>query len=271
MKCRLCNKNSELLRSHIVPKAFFDYIKKHSLTKGLRSTDAPNKRQEDGLVLPFLCCECEELFSKYEKLFFENVFSQTSSEPATFQINTSQNYQLKYFILSVAWRTLQHGVETDQKMLASFTQLERDRLMEVLENWRLILQTENMKALSSIQMHLIPTDKLPIYQDFPNFAVDNVKIDFKVLGKEDSFDYAFTYVQVPHFIMLCTVWGNTSHLKQYQLGTVIKARASNLPKFLNQLANEHLGQFLTAQSKLSDKQRNNILKRAGISKTDCTT
>ena len=265
-KCRLCQTSKQLRRSHIVPKTFFDFIKKNSPSGGLRRADTPNKRREDGLVLPFLCNSCEELFSKYEKYFIDNIFSLICTSVDNFRIDTRLDDDLRYFILSVAWRTLQYNVETDYEMLDKFTQLEKNKLFETLETWRTILISEDKKVLRDIQMHLIPTDKLSVSQEVPQFSVNNFKIDFKVLGKEDSFRYAFTYVQIPHFIMLCTVWGHTSKLRQFQVGGTIRVQDSNLPNFIRDLIAGYYNQFLYAQSLLYEKQLNSIKSRAKFAK-----
>lgn len=67
--CRLCKQECELKDSHIVPKFFYNLIKKNSPTGRFRTTDNPNIPYQYGKKLPFLCGDCEEKFSKYETYF----------------------------------------------------------------------------------------------------------------------------------------------------------------------------------------------------------
>jgi hypothetical protein len=105
-RCRLCNsEHKELRMSHIVPKMFYEHIKRTSLTGGIREVNNPNKRAQDGLKVPFLCENCEELFSKYETYFANSVFMKTIEKPNDFFFE-SDNYNIRYFLLSIAWRVL---------------------------------------------------------------------------------------------------------------------------------------------------------------------
>ena len=76
--CRLCrSENVPLKESHIVSKMFYNVIKKKSPTGIMRQVTDPNKGIQDGIKLPFLCDECEELFSKYETYFSNNIYTKT--------------------------------------------------------------------------------------------------------------------------------------------------------------------------------------------------
>lgn len=73
--CRLCKcENVPLKESHIVSKMFYNVIKKKSPTGIMRQVSAPNKGVQDGMKVPLLCERCEELFSKYETYFSNNIF-----------------------------------------------------------------------------------------------------------------------------------------------------------------------------------------------------
>ncbi len=50
-KCELCEKTAELQLSHILPGAFFKWLKKTSSTGFLRFAEVPNKRVQDGFKL----------------------------------------------------------------------------------------------------------------------------------------------------------------------------------------------------------------------------
>ena len=110
-------------------------------------------------------------------------------------------------------------------------------------------------------MHLIPTKNLKIFESISNVVSNNVGIDFKTFDNQDTFEYAFTYIKVPYFIFLCTVWGSTSSMKQFKIGNVIKPRRSNLPALIEKLIVDHLQRFELAKKQISSKQINSIINR----------
>ena len=89
---------------------------------------------------------------------------------------------------------------------------------------------ENMEEIRKVQQFIIPTKNLRFFENIPFRVHDNVMIDFKTFDEENTFNFAFTMVQVPYCIFITTVWGNTDTMKQYQLGKAIKSYRSILPK-----------------------------------------
>lgn len=260
--CRLCHTpDVKLLNSHIVPKYFFDYIKKHSLAGGMRCSDNPNQRVQDGRKLPFLCANCEELFSKYETYFSNKVFLKVCNDIANFSFNSNDDF-IRYFVLSIAWRALQDTYETDKTMLKSFTEKENLRLKNRLEKWRKMLYYKNYNRMKEIEMHIIPKANLSIFREYPEFFQNNTGIDFKVQGEKDKFQYAFTYINIPQMILVCTVWGNApSDMKQYKVGRVIHGELDKLPSVVEEMINMQHRNFQEAATKISDKQLKSILDK----------
>ena len=257
--CRLCHsENVPLKESHIVSKMFYNVIKKKSPTGIMRQVTDPNKGIKDGIKLPFLCDECEELFSKYETYFSNNIYIKTVQNDGIIEFN-SRDDNISYFLLSISWRVMKWVRENDK---TTFTNLENEQVDEVIETWRKLLKNENMYEIRKIQQFIIPTQKLKFFQNI-NFRVhDNVMLDFKTFDKEDTFRFAFTIVQVPYFIFITTVWGNTDTMKQYRLGKIIKPHESDLPKNItNILYDKHYTQYFQACQDLSEKQRNVIENR----------
>jgi hypothetical protein len=74
-KCAMCGQVKKLCESHIIPKFFGNYIKKNSPSGGLRNPNNVNKREQDIYKENLLCDECEEIFSKLETYFQNNIFS----------------------------------------------------------------------------------------------------------------------------------------------------------------------------------------------------
>ncbi len=106
-KCRLCGQEKELRGSHIVPKFFFNLIKKNSPTGRMRNGDNPNIPRQDGEKAPFLCADCEEKFSKYETWFSRHVYQSFSGSYGvdSFDSNSDETH---YFALSISWRVVKY-------------------------------------------------------------------------------------------------------------------------------------------------------------------
>jgi len=68
-KCRLCEQDSDLQESHIIPKFVYTYLKDTSPTKKIREANNVNLRKQDGIKLHWLCKACELKFSGWEKYF----------------------------------------------------------------------------------------------------------------------------------------------------------------------------------------------------------
>lgn len=257
--CRLCQcEHVSLKESHIVSKMFYNVIKKKSPTGILRQATDPNKGVQDGLKTPLLCERCEELFSKYETYFSNNVYSETVKNDGYICFNSKDDY-ISYFLLSVAWRVMQYTAENDE---TTFTDNEKNRIDKIIEKWRVILNTENMEQIREIQQFIIPSKNLKFFQNIERRIWDNLMIDFKTFDEEDTFKFAFTIVQVPYFIFITTVWGETDAMKQYRLGKMIKPYKSELPQNITiLLEDKHYSEYFKAYEKISEKQKKVIEDR----------
>lgn len=250
--------NVPLKESHIVSKMFYNVIKKKSLTGIMRQVTDPNKGVQDGLKLPFLCADCEELFSKYETYFSNNIYTKTVENDGIITFN-SRDDNIAYFLLSTSWRIMKLVIERYE---TTFTDLEKERADGIIENWRNLLKDENLDEIRKIQQFIIPTIKLNFFQDMNFRVADNVMMDFKTFDEKDTFKFAFTIVQVPYFIFITTVWGETDAMKQYRLGKTIKAYKSELPKNITTiLYDKHYTQYRNAYNNMSEKQRKAIEDR----------
>ncbi len=126
--CRLELVEKELKNSHIIPKFAFDYMKSTG-SKYLRNIENPNKRHQDGAKDYLLCNDCEQLFSKRERWFANNIFFPYLNNH---QKEFSYDENLGYFTISMLWRVLvnqlQHpSVKIEPKLIF---------LNEVEKEWR---------------------------------------------------------------------------------------------------------------------------------------
>jgi hypothetical protein len=145
MICKLCGQYKDLQESHVFPKFVFRWLRE----KGgnyIRKPDNPNIRHQDGLKQKMLCCDCEQLFSKYE-----NVFSRDIFYPHVNQNKTSFEYDgdLYKFSLSVLWRVLHTGYDSYIKNNYDFI----DVLNRVEKEWReYLIDSETIKPLTRVYL-----------------------------------------------------------------------------------------------------------------------
>ena len=106
--CRLCRHERILRESHVIPKFAVEWIKKTSATGYLRGTIDPNLRRQDASKIRLLCQDCEQLFSRDERVFAETIFRP-------FLQGTSLEFfygeWLRRFAVSLAWRAAVTGIE----------------------------------------------------------------------------------------------------------------------------------------------------------------
>ena len=277
--CRLCQCNRELKKSHITPKLFFRQIKSTSPTKRLRNNMNPNKPEQDGEKEAFMCSDCEEKFSKYER-YFSRLYAQITQSNGFASINTGSDNadadnadntdadntdNVRFFVLSVTWRNLKALRERD---ITDLTEREFEKIDESIELWRDALYREDMTKIATVKQYIIPTAKLSYFKPFPQIpqfprrVFDNVCPDFHVYGEPDSFTKAFVFVQVPYLIFVSMLWGELEGMEAFEVGNTITPTDIQLPESLTwQLDKIHKKDFKKADAALSDKQRADIEKR----------
>jgi hypothetical protein len=144
--CKLCKNSAKLKKSHVVPKFVFNWMK-DSGTGRFRNVKKFNIPIQDGFKEYLLCSSCEELFSKNEKLFKENVFDR-------FLNGTESEFKneppLIYFSVSVLWRVLVYcRNDVSQKGKIEFELAE--------EEWRdYLLGKRMLNQFSNIHFLFIP-------------------------------------------------------------------------------------------------------------------
>ncbi|WLR52488.1 hypothetical protein LC040_06180 [Bacillus tianshenii] len=103
MECALCNKDTTLELSHIIPKFVYRSMKKNSPTGNMRLMSEPNRKIQDGDKQQMLCGECEDLFNQDETTFANTIYHK-------YQSGTLQEFEygpwFNRFITSVNWRNL---------------------------------------------------------------------------------------------------------------------------------------------------------------------
>ena len=175
----------------------------------------------------------------------------------------SDNDELRYFLLSIAWRTLQYELENDKFGLVDY--LDEDELAltkNIAEKWRAWLSEKDMDNIRMTQMFLIPTAGLSFFEKMKTRIWNNIGMDFFACDKNDPNELAYIIVQVPYFIFVIMVWGEINDMDSYLVGRKIKTGNDALSKYLNDtLEKFHIEEFEKMNAKITDVERKAIIRR----------
>lgn len=147
-QCRLCLQESVLQKSHIIPKFAIKYLKETSI--GIRQTDNPNQRVQDGAKTYLLCSHCEQRFSSSEKYFSEKIFIPFLKEKKS---SYTYDDNLFYFMTSVSWRILYYQLLISEKY---YKDLNKDQLQFYIDTEKSMRDflVGNTNDVASIQHHI---------------------------------------------------------------------------------------------------------------------
>lgn len=115
MVCKLCGKDEKLIEAHIIPRSFYEPLKRSGKTPVLM-TDIKGeypKRSPTGIYDKEIVCEsCEQLFSPWDdyalKFFTQEISEEKTiydrGEPQAHILGKWDYHKLKLFFLSLLWR-----------------------------------------------------------------------------------------------------------------------------------------------------------------------
>jgi hypothetical protein len=101
--CKLCKKESTLKESHFIPKFVGKWVKNTSATGYIRDKNKVHKRAQDIAKEYWLCGNCEELFSGWEREFANKVFYPFVDKD---ECVARYDFWMAKFCASLSWRTL---------------------------------------------------------------------------------------------------------------------------------------------------------------------
>ena len=251
--CRLCSNDRPLLQSHILPAFVFKWKRESSGGSHLRSSVEPNLRVQDGLKMPWLCAECEELFSKDERGFATHLFYP-------FLEDSSKRYPygswLLRFCTSVSWRLLRLALEKNEFEDWDSESVESCRRAEKI--WREFL-LGNAPHPSDHRQHLLPFDV--IESSTMNVAAPNIN---RYLTRAIQMDLCrgktsiFTFAKLGRFAIFGTIRPDSQRWK----GTAVAGNEGwigpnkyELPGSLWNYLNEKAYDAGAALATVSEKQR----------------
>ncbi|WP_221892346.1 hypothetical protein [Teredinibacter haidensis] len=255
-KCRLCEEEKDLELSHIIPKFVFRHLKKTSPTGNIRSTENPNKSTQDGLKIPFLCGDCEDLFSVWETKFANEIFFkyQDGSE------NTfSHDTWLTKYLASVSFRVLSYAYHEvgldyfDEGMLRHVpTAIDR------LRNYLLGKSTnpgEQRQLLLLLDKASEPSDS-----DFNMYLVRGIEHDVLTTDKD-----SFVYIKYLKFLQLCPI--KLSSNKGWKTARIspnkgtLAVKDHELPDYVSNRLRKGTEILTSSRDNISEKQASIICSR----------
>ncbi len=195
--CKLCSNEGVLKESHFIPKFVGKWIKKTSVTGYIREKNKVHKRAQDIAKEYWLCGDCEQLFSAWEREFANKVFYPFVDQGSSV---AKYNNWMSKFCASISWRTLtfirskKPSEETDQEQ-----SIMLDKTQEHLKKY-LLGETSN---LNEYEQHLFPLEKIAS-TDSNELPTSINRYFLRTIGMDivgNSIDqYIFT--KMPSFILL---------------------------------------------------------------------
>jgi hypothetical protein len=194
--CLLCERQSELQLSHVLPAFAYRWLRESSGNGYFRNSPLPNKRTQDGLKFYWLCAKCEELFSRNETAFAGHLFHPYIK--ASGQIFPYSSW-LIHFCASVSWRVLRFYRDGGYLQSWETEALAKVDSAEVV--WRDMLLGKRSNP-GVFQQHMLPLDQVSqtrgeFAPNINRYLMRAIQIDICRGSKS-----IFTYAKLGRFIIL---------------------------------------------------------------------
>jgi hypothetical protein len=253
--CKLCGNLSELQLSHVLPAFVFRWQRESSGNGHIRSTHEPNRRVQDGLKFHWLCSDCEQRFSDWEREFASNLFHPYFTRSGE---RFAYGPWLLKFCASVSWRVLVYGLEKDG--LSSWSEADRARATSAESFWREFLLGATQHP-GGFRQHVLPLDMISsatgdLESNMNRYLTRAIHLDI-VSGA----GAAFTYAKLGRW----AIFGSISEPKGAWAGTKVNANEGvigpasyTVPAQLGDYWNEKARKMSAAIGSVSDKQQQKI-------------
>jgi len=221
--CRLCDRETALEESHVIPSFVYKWLKDSSWTGALRCGLHPNKRVQDGYKFYWLCGRCEDRLNTWETTFANLVFYPFNKE----ETNTvSYDAWLLKFCTSISWRVLTLFIEEDN-FYQNAPEPMRNAAKRAHMVWKEFLLDECPHP-ERHEQHLLPLDLIESYTspDIPTninrYILRSVDIEVAWSSPKN----VFVYSKLGRFLIVGFInverrkeWGGTKvHVQRGVLG-----------------------------------------------------
>ena len=152
--CKLCGKEARLLRSHVIPRFAYKWLRQTSATGHLRPLDSPNRRVQDGPKYRWCCRECEDIFQEAEGEFAKNVFFPFANHQTS---RVDYGRWMMMFCVSLTWRTALASLQASG--LNHCSPALKECAQEAMDHWRRFLLNDAPNP-GPFQQHLLQLDAI---------------------------------------------------------------------------------------------------------------
>jgi hypothetical protein len=197
--CLYCEQNTPQLDSHIIPSFIYKWIKDTSPAPYIRSTEDPNKREQDGPTQKILCHDCEQAFSIPENAFKHEIFRKFANyrNPPPDQLTIG--IQSIECIYSIAWRVL-----AEFYYYPKDHQLTKEEFENIPKILREIKSCIDNKSFEKFNIHFIPCTNhvlsKGILPKVPHFYYDRATgADYRIYDYQNT---SFIQIKIPFCIFI---------------------------------------------------------------------
>lgn len=254
-QCAFCGTEKDLRVSHVLPAFIYRWLRRRSGTGHIRHTENPNVRVQDGAKQPWLCQDCEALFSITETAFANKAFYAWHDGKHRILYGD----WLLRFCVSVSWRVLKFA--RGKNVSHKYTD-EQENLMNQAEvRWRNFLNGD-VPHPGGFEQHLMITDIIEsstapnLPDNFNRFMTGAVTFD--IVGSQKSL---MTFAKLGNFIVFGIVqkgsdkWEGTKvHVKH----GVLQPTRTTVPIGILDLLRDKAQKAKDAMAQLSPAQRSKI-------------
>lgn len=214
-ECKLCGADGELKLSHFIPKFVGKWVKDTSATGFIRLNQSINRRAQDIAKDYWLCGNCEQLFSDWEREFANKIFYPFVNEEKN---EASYGDWLAKFCASLTWRTLTY--------IRNANSDGREEYDEILDQAQLALADfllGRSNNLGKYEQHFYPLEAFEetnvpnVPSNINRYILRNMHMDI-LYGKKG----VMIYTKLPGFIIL----GLTGHSESARMRSSRVALAS---------------------------------------------
>lgn len=210
--CALTDQRVRLVESHIIPKFFYKYLKDTGGTY-FKSTLNPKLEIKDGVKIPLLGEDAEQMFSPYESWFKQNVFDYHINSKI-FVLPIKMTNELYYFSVSLLWRCIHEINHIEKKQsISAFTDKQTRFLIACAEKeWKEYLKNKIIPikynriyiAVVTSENHILNLNSNDV-QYYINRCVD---MDI-IRDNQDVTRNCALYCKCPHFMFFADLTPNS--------------------------------------------------------------
>lgn len=268
--CKFCKEKEAIENSHIIPSFIYKWLKDTSSTGFIRTTNEPNKREQDGLKSPLLCSTCECEFAEFENSFKKEIFSKLANYRKTCPQQLEISESTRKMIYIIVWRLLADTYYFPKNN--DYTEEEFNKFPEFLNEIKNYIKGNKTKRFRT---HLIPcTKELLNKLNLPK--VDWIYYERSICAEPriwDNWERFLVYIKIPFTIICFEIVPNDNDIWQGtqidNINNISLDKITTCPEYVSILINYYYTDFIKSKEKISQKQIEKIQYDVKKSNINC--